>query len=96
MNRCEVTVMYFTDYFESSELSGAEEEENSLQADSHPRESLYRHNSNGFGIPPGSTCGLQKEQQPSPSGRQDCLPSVQIHEEVDNNEGERASFFYLL
>ncbi|XP_034430977.1 centromere protein J [Hippoglossus hippoglossus] len=74
------------DYFESSELSGAEEEENSLQADSHPRESLYRHNSNCFGIPPGSTCGLRKEQQPSPSARQDCLPRVQIHEEVDNNE----------
>ncbi|XP_060944793.1 centromere protein J [Limanda limanda] len=53
------------DYFESSELSGAEEEENSLQ---------------------DSTCGLRKEQQPSPSGRQDCLSRVQIHEEVDNNE----------
>ncbi|XP_053295790.1 centromere protein J isoform X2 [Pleuronectes platessa] len=74
------------DNFESSELSGAEEEENSLQADSHPRESLYLHNSNCSVIPLDSTCGLRKEQQPSPSGRQDCLARVQIHEELDNNE----------
>nr|XP_019956297.1 PREDICTED: centromere protein J isoform X2 [Paralichthys olivaceus] len=72
------------DYSESSELSGAEEEDNSLQGDSHHGESPYCKNINYFGIPTSSVCGLQKEQQPSPSGRQEWLPRVQIHEEVDN------------
>ncbi|XP_071337565.1 centrosomal P4.1-associated protein [Trachinotus anak] len=74
------------DHSETSELSGAEWEENSLQGASPYRESPYSPIINSSGMPQGSACGLQQEQQLSSAGRWDQLSMGQNHEEVDDKE----------
>lgn len=86
---CEVAVMFLTDHTESSELSGAEWGENSLQGDSHNNSPML----NCQRVPQGSNCGLQQEQELSPAGRQERLPRGQNYEEVDDEgEGEKKFF----
>lgn len=80
---CEVTVMCLTDHTESSGLS----EESSLHGDcryteSHsPAMSCHR-------VTQGLTCGLLKEQELSPTGRQEWLPAGQAYEKVDDDDEE--------
>ena len=94
-----VTVMYPTDHSESSGLSGAEWEENSLQEASHHGESPYSPPINSFGIPWDSTCGTQQEENLSSAARREQLQRGQNYKELDDKEEgekERISFSNIL
>ncbi|XP_037646357.1 centromere protein J isoform X2 [Sebastes umbrosus] len=71
---------------ESSGLSGAEWEDNSLQRACRYTESLYSPSINCRGASQGSTCGLRQEREPSPAQSPERLPRGQDCQEVDDEE----------
>ncbi|KAM7406895.1 hypothetical protein PAMA_002880 [Pampus argenteus] len=71
------------DHTQSSELSGAERVEDTLQGGSHYRESPYSPTMNCH---EGPNCGPQQEQELTQTGRQEWLPSGENHEEADDDE----------
>lgn len=90
-------VMYLTDDTESSGLSGAGWEDNSLQRACRYTESPYSPSINCRGASQGSTCVLRQEREPSPAQSPERLPRGQDCQEVDDEEeGERNVFLQFL
>lgn len=84
--------MYFTDHTQSSGLSGAECEEDTLKQGLHHRQNPYNPTINCHGFPKPSNCGPQLEQELTQAGRQERLPRGRNLEEVyDEKEGEADS-----